>query len=137
MIGSERGKVLSSFLRTLPTSLRQEDEDEDEAEEADTAVEEEGGRMAEGLLQVPERLGDDEPAEVGGEVGEGVRPSAGPHWKNLGGDHPGEAAKAKVECYGEAQDERKGKPGDLATCAQKSLLFLLVSIEVGLISAPL
>ena len=34
--------------------------------------------MAERLLQVPEGLGHDEPAEVGDQVGQGVRPTAGP-----------------------------------------------------------
>ena len=38
--------------------------------------------MAERVLQVPERLGDDEPAEVGGEVGQGVSPTAGP-WNQV------------------------------------------------------
>ena len=33
--------------------------------------------MAERLLQVPEGLGHDEPAEVGDQVGQGVRPTAG------------------------------------------------------------
>ena len=55
---------MSSFLRSLAPSLWQEDEDEEEAKEADPAVEEEGGGVAEGLLQVPERLGHEEPAEV-------------------------------------------------------------------------
>ena len=55
---------MSSFLRSLAASLRQEDEDEDEAKETDAAVEEEGGGVAEGLLQVPEGLGHEEPAEV-------------------------------------------------------------------------
>ena len=82
---------MSSFLGSLPASLRQEDKDEDEAKEADAAVEEEGRSVPKGLLQVPERLGHDEPAEVGGEVGEGVRPAAGPDRKNFGGDHPGKA----------------------------------------------
>ena len=53
-------------------------------------------------LQVPESLGDKEPTDVGGEVGEGVRPAAGPDRKNLGGHDPGEASQAKVECNGEA-----------------------------------
>ena len=93
---------MSSFLRSLAASLRQEDEDEDEAKETDAAVEEEGGGVAEILLQVPEGLGHDEPAEVGGEVGQGVRPATRPDWKNLCGDDPGEAAEAKVECDSEA-----------------------------------
>ena len=93
---------MSSFLRSLAASLRQEDEDEDETKEANTTIEEEGGRVAERLLQVPEGLGHDEPAEVGGEVGQGVRPPTGPDWKNLCGDNPGEAAEAKVECDSEA-----------------------------------
>ena len=101
MIGAERGKVLSSFLRSFAASLRQEDEDEDEPEEADAAVEEKGGGVAEGL-KVSEGLGHDEPAEVGGEVGQGVGPAARPPWKNLGGDDPGEAAQAQVECDSEA-----------------------------------
>ena len=69
---------MSSFLRSLAASLRQEDEDEDEAKETDAAVEEEGGGVAKGLLQVSEGLGHDEPAEVGDQVGQGVRPTAGP-----------------------------------------------------------
>ena len=68
---------MSSFLRSLAASLRQEDEDEDEAKEADAAVEEEGGGVAERLLQVSEGLGHDEPAEVGDQVGQGVSPTAG------------------------------------------------------------
>ena len=34
--------------------------------------------MAERLLQVSEGLGHDEPAEVGDQVGQGVRPTTGP-----------------------------------------------------------
>ena len=93
---------MSSFLWSFAASLRQEDEDEDEAKETDAAVEEEGGGVAEGLLQVSEGLRHDEPAEVGGKVGEGVGPAAGPDRKNLGGHNPGKASKAKVECNGEA-----------------------------------
>ena len=69
---------MSSFLRSLAPSLWQEDEDEEEAEEADPAIEEEGGGVAKGLLQVSEGLGHDEPAEVGDQVGQGVRPTTGP-----------------------------------------------------------
>ena len=130
---------MSSFLRSLAPSLWQEDEDEEEAKEADPAVEEEGGGVAEGLLQVPERLGHEEPAEVRGEVGEGVRPTSRPDWKNLSGDDPGEAAKAKVEGDGETQDERQRDPGYLATWTspQNSLVLLIVGTEVSLISAIL
>ena len=73
----ETNERLSGFLRSLASGLRQEDEDEDEAKEADAAVEEEGGGVAERLLQVSEGLGHDEPAEVGDQVGQGVRPTAG------------------------------------------------------------
>ena len=66
------------LLVGLAAGLRQEDEHEDEAEHADAAVQEEGGGQAELLLQVLERLGDDEPAEVGGQVGDGVGVASGP-----------------------------------------------------------
>ena len=102
MIASKRAKVLSGFLRSSAARLWKEDKDEDETSGREGGIEEEGGRVAERLLQVPEGLGDEEPAEVGGEVGQGVRPSAGPDWKNLCGDNPGEAAEAKVECDSEA-----------------------------------
>ena len=55
---------MSSFLRSLAPSLWQEDEDEEEAKEADPAIEEEGGGVAEGLLQVSEGFRHKEPAEV-------------------------------------------------------------------------
>ena len=74
----ETNERLSRFLRSLAPRLGQEDEDEDEAEETDAAVEEEGGGVAERLLQVSEGLGHDEPAEVGDQVGQGVRPTTGP-----------------------------------------------------------
>ena len=66
------------LLVRLAAGLRQEDEHEDEAEHAHAAVQEEGGGQAELLLQVLERLGDDEPAEVGGQVGDGVGVASGP-----------------------------------------------------------
>ena len=66
------------LLVRLAAGLRQEDEHEDEAEHTDAAVQEEGGGQAELLLQVLERLGDDEPAEVGGQVGDGVGVATGP-----------------------------------------------------------
>ena len=66
------------LLGSLAPRLGQEDEDEDEAEETDAAIEEEGGGVAERLLQVSEGLGHDEPAEVGDQVGQGVRPTTGP-----------------------------------------------------------
>ena len=49
--------------RQIP-GLWKKNEDEDEAEETNSAVQKEGGGVAEGVLQVPERLGDDEPAQV-------------------------------------------------------------------------
>ena len=71
---------MSSFLGSLPASLRQEYEDEDEAKEADAAVEEEGRSVPERLLQVSEGLRHDEPAEVGDQVGQGMSPTAGPEF---------------------------------------------------------
>ena len=74
----ETNERLSGFLGSLSPGLWKEDEDEDEAEETNSAVQKEGGSVAEGVLQIPERLGDDEPAEVGCQVGQGVSPTAGP-----------------------------------------------------------
>ena len=125
MIASKRAKVLSCFLRSLAARLWKEDKDEDETSGREGGIEEEGGRVAERLLQVPEGLGDEEPAEVGGEVGQGVSPAAGPHWKHLGGHDPGEAAEAKVEGHCEAQDEGQRQPRDPATWTQDSLLLLI------------
>ena len=86
-------------------------EDEDEAEEADTSVHEEGGGEAEACLDVPEGLGDDEPAEVGGHIGDGVGDASWPHGKDLSGHDPGKAAQAQVEGNREAHEKRKRKPG--------------------------
>ena len=83
MIASKRAKVLSCFLRSLAARLWKEDKDEDETSGREGGIEEEGSRVAEGLLQVPEGLGDEEPAEVGGEVGQGVSPAAGPEQELL------------------------------------------------------
>ena len=69
---------MSSFLWSFAASLRQEDEDKDEAKETHAAVEEEGRSVPERLLQVSEGLRHDEPTEVGDQVGQGVRPTAGP-----------------------------------------------------------
>ena len=113
MIASKRAKVLSCFLRSLAARLWKEDKDEDETSGREGGIEEEGGRVAERLLQVPEGLGDEEPAEVGGEVGKGVRPPTGVHGQHLGGHDPGEAAQPQVEGNGEAEDEGERHPGHL------------------------
>ena len=51
--------------------------------EADSSIKEEGGSVAKGVLKVPEGFGHQEPAEVGGEVGQGVSPAAGPEQELL------------------------------------------------------
>ena len=99
------------LLECSASGLREKDEDEDEAEEADTSVHEEGGGEAEACLDVPEGLGDDEPAEVGGHIGDGVGDASWPHGKDLSGHDPGKAAQAQVEGNREAHEKRKRKPG--------------------------
>ena len=84
---------MSRFLRSLAASLGKEDKDEDEAKETDSTIEEKGGSVAERVLQISERLGDDKPAEVGGQVGQGVSPTARSNREHLGGDNPGETAQ--------------------------------------------
>ena len=64
-------------------------------------------------LKVAESLGDKEPTDVGGEVGQGVGPASGVHWQHLCGDHPCETPKSQVEGNGEAEDEREWQPGHL------------------------
>ena len=108
-----------------------EDEDEETSGQRDAAVEIEGSSMAKGVLHVndcktfpfqffhcnylkiSESLGDEEPAEVGGEVGKGVRPPTGVDGQHLGGHDPGEAAQPQVEGNGEAEDEGERHPGHL------------------------
>ena len=116
---------MSCFLRSLAASLGKEDKDEDEAEETDSTIEEKGGSVAERVLQISERLGDDKPAEVGGQVSQGVSPTTRSNREHLGGDHPGETAQAEVERDREADDERQGEPGDLAAWAQDRILILM------------
>ena len=99
------------LLECSASGLREKDEDEDEAEEADTSVHEEGGGEAEACLDVPEGLGDDEPAEVGGHIGDGVGDASWPHGEDLSGHDPGEAAQAQVKGNREAHEKRKRKPG--------------------------
>ena len=64
-------------------------------------------------LQVSESLGDQEPTDVGGEVGQGVGPASRVHRQHLRGDHPGETAQSQVEGNGEAEDEGERQPGHL------------------------
>ena len=64
-------------------------------------------------LQVSESLGDQEPTDVGGEVGQGVGPASRVHRQHLRGDHPGETAESQVEGNGEAEDEGERHPGHL------------------------
>ena len=116
---------MSRFLRSLAASLGKEDKDEDEAKETDSTIEEKGGSVAERVLQISERLGDDKPAEVGGQVGKRVSPTTRSNREHLGGDHPGETAQAEVERDREADDERQGEPGDLTTWAQDCILILM------------
>ena len=116
---------MSRFLRSLAASLGKEDKDEDEAKETDSTIEEKGGSVAERVLQISERLGDDKPAEVGGQVGKRVSPTTRSNREHLGGDHPGETAQAEVERDREADDERQGEPGDLTAWAQDCILILI------------
>ena len=99
------------LLESSSSCLREKDEDEDEAEEAHAPVHEEGGGEAEAGLDVPEGLGDDEPAEVGGHVGDGVSVASWPHGEDLSGHDPGQAAQAEVEGHREAHEQRERKPG--------------------------
>ena len=104
-------RAVPGFLRRLPTSLRQEDIDEDEAEEADAAVAEEGAGVAEAVLDVPEGLGDEEPAEVGGEAGQGEAAAERPGGEELGGEKPGEGAEAEAVGGREGDEDGQGQPG--------------------------
>lgn len=99
------------LLECSASGLREKDEDEDEAEEADTSVHEEGGGEAEACLDVPEGLGDDEPAEVGGHIGDGVGDASRPHGEDLSSHDPSKAAQAQVKSDREAHEKRKRKPG--------------------------
>ena len=108
---TEALELRGGLLECSAPSLREEDEDEDGAEEADTPVHEEGGGEPQAALDVPEALGDDEPAQVGGEVGDGVGVAPGPHRQDLRGHHPGQAAQAQVESDREAHQKRERKPG--------------------------
>ena len=76
--GPQAHELPGGLLGGPAARLRQEDENEDEPKETDTAVDEEGGGVAKEVLEIPEGLEDEEPAEVGGEVGQGVGPTAGP-----------------------------------------------------------
>ena len=102
-----------SLLVGLAPRLGQENVDEDQAEDTDAAVQKEGSWQAKTVLEVVECLGDEKPAEVGGDVGDGVGPAPGLDGQDLRGHHPGEAAQAQVESDGEDHEEREGQPGDL------------------------
>ncbi len=65
----ESGKRFRRFFGSLSVSFRQKDVDEDEAEKADRTVEEEGDEGTEIGVKLFERFGDDEPPEVGRDVG--------------------------------------------------------------------
>ena len=64
-------------------------------------------------LQVPERFGDKEPADVGSEIGKSVGPAPWVDWQHLGGNNPCQAAQSQVEGNSEAKDEGEGQPRDL------------------------
>jgi hypothetical protein len=81
---SHADERLRRLLVSLAARLRQKDVDEDKAENADAAVEEEGGAEPEVGLDVLKGLGDDKPAEVRGEVGHRVGPATRAHWQHLG-----------------------------------------------------
>ena len=72
-------------------------ENEEEAEDADGAVDEEGGGGGGQLVDVLERFGHHEPPQVGRRVRHRVRPPLRPDRQHLGGHCPCEAAHPHVE----------------------------------------
>ena len=111
---SQRPEALELWgclLESSASGLREKDEDEDQAEEADTPVHEERGGEAKAGLDVPEGLGYYEPAEIGSHVGDGVSVASRPDGEDLSGHDPGQAAQAEVKGHSEAHQERERKPG--------------------------
>ena len=93
--------------------FRQEDVDEDEAEDADRAVEKERDEGAEVCVELLECFCHNKPPKVRCHVGYCVSPPTRPDWQNFCGHDPRQAPHAHVERDGKDDQNRKRQPSDV------------------------
>ena len=104
-------EVCVGFSWCDSAALWQEYEYKEEACDTDTSIEEEGSAEPSVVLHILEGLEDDEPAEVGCDVGEGEGPCPAGGGEELCGEEPGEAGQAQAVGGREAHEEGQGQPG--------------------------